>query len=370
MNKFFFAFVICSVVFVGCRKDSDFFEKSSSNIKLRQGIDNIPAYRDMDEFVFFIDSVQNGDTTVLAYVESDRNFVSMKTLYDEYVADEMLIAEKWENYTLDSIIINNIDTTIIEHSRLFYEYPEVIKVLSHSDGSSHAEMNCFSEIVGGFVNKYGLAIIGDELFQVTWDKIKHTTYDGINSVELLMRSNAMDTTNGVWVYELKNQNSTWQTMWGRSCIANSEGNFLKRRLRVLGYLDFIQWPQGNFKSNQLHHNQYSKIRRLFGTWYDNTKANHTVKANGSSNTFYNYYTGNPNTSYSINTIYGIGNSNKLHNIFKTLPTSGFQPSNSVCCASVKTHHPHVIFNNISLNIQAVKYIGVNEFIAECDCLYP
>ncbi len=324
----------------------------------------------MDEFVFFIDSVQSGDTTVLTFVESDRNFVSMKTLYDEYVVDEMLIAEKWENYTLDSIIINNIDTTIIEHSRLFYEYPEVIKVISHSDGSSHAEMNCFSEIVGGFVNRYGLAIIGDELFQVTWDKIKHTPYTGTNSVELLMRSNAMDTTNGVWVYQLKSQSSTWQTMWGRSCIANSEGNFLKRRLRVLGYLDFIQWPQGNFKSNQLHHNQYSKIRRLFGSWYDNTNSDHTAYALGNSNIFYNFYTGNPNTAYSINASYGIPNSFKLNNIFKTLPTNGFQPDPNVCCASVKTIHPHVVFNQVHINVEAVKYIGVNMFKANCNCIYP
>jgi hypothetical protein len=342
----------------------------NSKSKLRQGIDNIPVYRDMDEFVFFIDSVQNGDTTVLAYVESERNFVSMKTLYDEYVADEMLIAEKWENYTLDSIIINNIDSTIIEHSRLFYEYPEVIKVITHNDNSSHAEMNCFSEIVGGFVNRYGLAIIGDELFQVTWDKIKHTPYNGLSSVDLLMRSNTMDTANGVWVYQLKSQSSGWQTMWGRSCIENSKGTYLKRRLRVLGYLDFIQWPQGNLKSNQLHHNQYSKIRRLFGSWYDDTKANHTVYANGNSNTFYNFYTGNPNTSYSINTSYGIGNSFKLNNIFKTLPTSGFQPSHLVCCASVQTQYPHVIFNNATINVQAIKYIGVNEFKAECDCVFP
>jgi len=284
-----FSFVV--VILSSCKKEDKMNELSNNVLSKPKsgGTSAVPSYNNWDEFYNYYFPILNGDTVLENSIQSTKSFVSMKSLFDEYLQAESEIVNFYDTLTDADIRVLGIDTTRIEHSSEFTRNAEAINVITDKDKTSWADIDIFDIHLGALTNDKGLMLVGKTLYQFGWDFIKFMTFNSSANFNEIVAANSTDATNKITLTGFRTKSGhnagKWSNVWSDACKDETD----KKRFRLLGYVDFIKHPHHDSQfANwwQLHMTTKILRKRLFGLWYDRFKRTNITNQTSNITTTY------------------------------------------------------------------------------------
>jgi hypothetical protein len=255
-----YVFTICfliSLFFFSCKKiernsNQKNLESELPQIKtagrtlntIGQNLNKIPVFSSIEEFISLADSLSMLNTSQFAQFETNNNFKSMHTCFEEIVTAENQIATNLENAGQTNPAV--FDNT---HSPLFSTYSGCYFVKTMSDGGLFLEINSPLSKFAYAMNFQGFVRISNVLYNITDDTVK-TMINGTEANAAAIRIASAPSSNiSVAKFEDNIGSSTPSFLRLMSQSWKESGMHNNGRLRNITYQNFNIYEKSNPSSN-------------------------------------------------------------------------------------------------------------------------
>lgn len=279
IKKFTLASIIMlfvAISFVSCTKDENQNDKAAPGVSQTQVttpsvnsdiyiINNILAFKSKAAFdktysdLIFMSREQSEEW------ERNQGFVSQRSIFNKIVDAENDWDLKCRELSPELLKSTN------HHSDTYYSYLKegFVKVIDAGTENETYNYSVYNPVFTCVLNKEGLLIINDTIYQLSNDKLKIITDGDINKIKLLANSNQTDASNNIIINKMKNETKQSDGIfdWNEDSGWYSSGNCNNCK-RILLLASFASNLSGGgitcFATHNI--NVQCQERNFWGTW--------------------------------------------------------------------------------------------------------